>query len=552
MFFAQVKMKFSATASLLLLVTCFSSCIKGNTQYTLQDSFISFDAKPDIVLLERERYRRDTADLSSTVEPPTSAATTAASNASPNSVPANSTNDNNRTFNVTTKPTTTPNVAVTKTPLLGFNGTGIFHGENTSQVSEPLLPDDNVTDVFKETPEMIKAEHNLTSLTYDNYIFYNRSFIGNVSYVKEFWANITGPKAEVHDVLSNSHRRATTLKLTFDFPFYGHKIRNITVATGGFIYTGEPVHNWLAATQYIAPLMANFDTTLTNDSVVKQYDDGSKFTVIWENVTLQEDPTKKFTFAATLYQNGDIVFTYKDIPIPVQQIDDKEHPVKVGISDAYLTDKYIFHVRHQKIYEYHRVSFKNHEITNNTMLRLTALPTCIQYNTCESCANHDTSFQCSWCEQIQKCSSGTDRNKQDWVVRNCEKTSIANASSCPAPAHPPVNVPSENSNTAYTTDGQNNSIVVVSTVHTETEAKGPVGRGAVVAGAAGPEASRSPIGGAVAAFVLVALVCCLAAWLLYAFKNPHTRSGQFIIKYRPSQWGWRRGEARYTAATIHM
>lgn len=24
------------------------------------------------------------------------------------------------------------------------------------------------------------------------------------------------------------------------------------------------------------------------------------------------------------------------------------------------------------------------------------------------------------------------------------------------------------------------------------------------------------------------------------------------FQYRPSQWSWRRGEARYTAATIHM
>lgn len=65
-----------------------------------------------------------------------------------------------------------------------------------------------------------------------------------------------------------------TQKLSFDFPFYGHPVRNITVATGGFIYTGDHVHNWLAATQYIAPLMANFDTKLTNDSFVKMSDDG--------------------------------------------------------------------------------------------------------------------------------------------------------------------------------------------------------------------------------------------------------------------------------------
>lgn len=65
-----------------------------------------------------------------------------------------------------------------------------------------------------------------------------------------------------------------TVKLKFDFPFYGHKVRNITIATGGFLYTGEYVHSWLAATQYIAPLMANFDTRLSNASYVKYADNG--------------------------------------------------------------------------------------------------------------------------------------------------------------------------------------------------------------------------------------------------------------------------------------
>ncbi|KAH9630180.1 hypothetical protein HF086_000740 [Spodoptera exigua] len=260
------------------------------------------------------------------------------------------------------------------------------------KVSDPIVPDDNFTDVFKETPERIVSEQNLSNLTYDHHDFYNSTFIGNVTFFKDYWANITIDKAEVHQVLSNSHRRATSIQLSFDFPFYGHNIRNVTVATGGFIYTGEHVHNWLAATQYIAPLMGNFDTTLTNDSKIKLHDDGEKFSAFWENVTLQEDTSKKFTFAVTLYKNGDIIFAYKDIPIDVQEINDTEHPVK-----------------------------------------------------------------CTWCPQIQKCSSGTDRNKQDWLLRKCEKTTIVNATSCAATR---IDAPSDASgvpgtgNTAYTTDQQ--------------------------------------------------------------------------------------------------
>lgn len=69
---------------------------------------------------------------------------------------------------------------------------------------------------------------------------------------------------------------------------------------------------------------------------------GEKFTALWENVTLKEDSTKNFTFAATLYKNGDITFAYKHIPIPVQDIDEDSHPVKVGISDAYQTERIMF------------------------------------------------------------------------------------------------------------------------------------------------------------------------------------------------------------------
>jgi hypothetical protein len=65
-----------------------------------------------------------------------------------------------------------------------------------------------------------------------------------------------------------------TVKLSFDFPFYGHLVRNVTIATGGFLYTGEYVHSWLAATQYIAPLMANFDTSISKNSYVKYVDNG--------------------------------------------------------------------------------------------------------------------------------------------------------------------------------------------------------------------------------------------------------------------------------------
>lgn len=572
-----VRVNFKYITSVFLLVFAVSQSTNAwNLEYVL-DSGSSSPFRYDVETLDHSlRQRRDV------IPPPTLSPTASSPNltqtqpapvpsdpapTASNTTSSNATPGSNKTANATEGAAPTTATSVTHTPLLGVNGSGILHVNLTAnlpinltdtmpKVSDPIVPDDNFTDVFKETPERIMSEQNLSNLTYDHHNFYNSTFIGNLTFFKDYWANITIEKAEVHQVLSNSHRRATSIQLSFDFPFYGHNIRNVTVATGGFIYTGEHVHNWLAATQYIAPLMGNFDTTLTNDSKIKLYDDGEKFSAFWENVTLQEDTTKKFTFAVTLYKNGDIIFAYKDIPIDVQEINDTEHPVKVGISDAYLTDKIVFYIRRKTIYEYHRVSFKDHMITNNTVLKMTALPTCLQYDTCDSCLNHNTGFNCTWCPQIQKCSSGTDRNKQDWLLRKCEKTTIVNATACAATR---IDAPTDASgvpatgNTAYTTDQQNTRHDTVFNTTLEANApKSNAGRTGQAAQASPTVEAHSSLGGAVAAFISITLICAAVSWIFYAFKNPHTRSGQLLIKYRPSQWNWRRGEARYTAATIHM
>ena len=86
--------------------------------------------------------------------------------------------------------------------------------------------------------------------------------------------NRTTGDVKEHPMLSKSYRRAATIPLSFRFPFYGHDVANITIATGGFLYTGTYVHSWLAATQYIAPLMANFDTSQHQDAKIRYIDNG--------------------------------------------------------------------------------------------------------------------------------------------------------------------------------------------------------------------------------------------------------------------------------------
>lgn len=157
-----------------------------------------------------------------------------------------------------------------------------------------------------------------------------------------YWVNTSAlPKHQqfTHEVLSDSHRRAASINLPFAFPFYGQPVKKATIATGGFLYMGEHVHSWLAATQYIAPLMANFDTRNSTDSNVIYAYNNSLFVIEWHNVRLQEKPEAEFTFQCVLHSNGDIAFVYKDLPIGINQIPDSGHPVKIGVSDAYFINK---------------------------------------------------------------------------------------------------------------------------------------------------------------------------------------------------------------------
>lgn len=60
----------------------------------------------------------------------------------------------------------------------------------------------------------------------------------------------------------------------------------------GFIYTGDVVHRMLTATQYIAPLMANFDPSLSRNSTVIYFDNGMIYSLsVFFSVSAQKGGT---------------------------------------------------------------------------------------------------------------------------------------------------------------------------------------------------------------------------------------------------------------------
>ncbi|KAL0851726.1 hypothetical protein ABMA28_000045 [Loxostege sticticalis] len=218
------------------------------------------------------------------------------------------------------------------------------------------------------------------------------------------------------------------MKLPFDFPFYGHQLADITVCTGGYVFTGATSQLWLAQDQSISPLMANFDVSLDDSSSVVLYEDATQVTIVWEKMQIRQKKGLKFTFAVTLYKNGDIYFAYKDIPIKIQVIKDKNYSVFVGIADSYFFNKMTYYVRRKTIHNYSRIPFNAYHIQSGSVLQLIALPSCPIYNTCEACTGHEAkygSFKCMWCEPLRKCTSGADYFRP--YMADCPFTKTCNA-----------------------------------------------------------------------------------------------------------------------------
>nr|BAC87025.1 unnamed protein product [Homo sapiens] len=252
----------------------------------------------------------------------------------------------------------------------------------------------------------------------DNHSYYvSRLYGPSEPHSRELWVDVAEAnrsQVKIHTILSNTHRQASRVVLSFDFPFYGHPLRQITIATGGFIFMGDVIHRMLTATQYVAPLMANFNPGYSDNSTVVYFDNGTVFVVQWDHVYLQGWEDKgSFTFQAALHHDGRIVFAYKEIPMSVPEISSSQHPVKTGLSDAFMIlnpSPDVPESRRRSIFEYHRIELDPSKVTSMSAVEFTPLPTCLQHRSCDACMSSDLTFNCSWCHVLQRSLNNQDEN----------------------------------------------------------------------------------------------------------------------------------------------
>ncbi|XP_078280823.1 plexin domain-containing protein 1-like isoform X1 [Rhinoraja longicauda] len=386
---------------------------------------------------------------------------------------------------------------------------------------------------------------NGTTVVEDYHKYYtSRSFGASDPRTRDLWVDFTKmdkDKVKVHGILSNTHRQASRLILSFDFPFYGHYLRQITIATGGFIFTGDVIHRMLTATQYIAPLMANFDPSYSRNSTVRYFDNGTVFVVQWDKVYLPDrEDIGSFTFQAMLCHEGRIVFSYKDVPITVTQINSAQHPVKVGLSDAFMID----HVESQAsdgerrtIYEYHRVEMDMTTIKSRSALEFTPVSMCLQHLSCNACVNAEERFNCSWCGVLQRCSNGFDRLRQEWLDYHC--TDEHNVELC-------ENLPEHSEDFSSTANALESgmtstaaSMLFSSGLTTEDDTKllfhmrdGAITDGGPVEKKGGPMHTGVVVGIVMAVIVITVIILVV----IYINSHPLSSAAIFFIERRPHRW----------------
>uniref|UniRef100_G1LC25 Plexin domain containing 1 n=1 Tax=Ailuropoda melanoleuca TaxID=9646 RepID=G1LC25_AILME len=388
---------------------------------------------------------------------------------------------------------------------------------------------------------------NRTRVVEDNHSYYvSRLYGPSEPRSRELWVDVAKAnqsQVKVHRILSNTHRQASRVVLSFDFPFYGHPLRQITIATGGFIFMGDTIHRMLTATQYVAPLMANFNPGYSENSTVAYFDNGTVFIAQWDHVYLHgREDRGSFTFQAALHRDGRIVFGYKEVS------ESSQASVLSGLTSSKASGREMLLMagsasvsesRRRTIFEYHRVELDPSKVTSMSAVEFTPLPTCLQHRSCDACVSSDLTFNCSWCHVLQRCSSGFDRYRQEWLAHGCAQE--AEGRTCEDLREGGHYSASPNSSFSPF-DGDlttTSSSLFIDSLTTEDDTKlNPYAGGDGLQNNLSPKTKGPPVhlGTIVGIVLAVLLVAAIILAGIYINGHPTSNAALFFIERRPHHW----------------
>lgn len=349
----------------------------------------------------------------------------------------------------------------------------------------------------------------------ENKKYYHQSIIWPRKKQIVNWIDVGAPEFKQYHVqndrdLSQNYLKATVVSLQFSFPFYGHLLDRLIIATGGFIYVGETMNSLITKTQYIAPLMGNFNPALNQRAAIKYVDNTTHFICTWENMLLKDQPQNgEYTFQVVLSNSGDITFNYKSVPSNVM-ISDSNHEVKLGLSDGYTANKGQSDAR---VVPYHKIDISLDNVRTGNSIMFFMLKNCIQLDSCGACVEGVENFQCIWCPTIQRCSDTLDRYRQDWIISGCPIERSGQNQTCQDWLNPRFNhylYNQQQESKLMAIDGSEYMINYSDYVK------------AIVIG--------------VFSTLCISLVLISSGWVYYAYSNPTSPSGIWLIEVSTKQF----------------
>ncbi len=144
---------------------------------------------------------------------------------------------------------------------------------------------------------------------------------------------------------------------------------------------------------------------------------------------------------------------------------------------------------------------------------------CNTFTDCSSClANRGKRYNCSWCDDIQKCSDGYDRSRQQWIRAQCHR--LASEDICP--------------NSMEDTYDNNHflSSSLPSIIHFEKRKESFVSSSRQYSTF---QTFRTILITLLLSVLILALLT-LGVTYIYAYRNPTSPAGMWLLEHRPSTY----------------
>ena len=181
------------------------------------------------------------------------------------------------------------------------------------------------------------------------------------------------------------------------------------------------------------------------------------------------------------------------------------HTVKIGLSDAYIFYKILSTSKIEyTIVQYHVVNVLIENIKTGNSIMFFMLKNCLQLETCGDCLKGVGNFKCLWCPTLNRCSDTMDRYRQEWIESSC-----------------PVDIGSQTNSVCNIPSPKNYN----SKFHSNTLSNDNLGSG---------DYAKTIFFGLFLT-ILISMTLTTLGWAVYAYKNPTSHSGIWLIEHRPTR-----------------